>query len=40
MRAGTASPGQPVVDAAGEPVGIITNRDMRSEVDQTARCPR
>ncbi len=32
--------GLPVVDEKGELVGIITNRDMRFEVDQTGRSPR
>ena len=32
--------GLPVVDGTGALVGIITNRDMRFEVDRTSRCPR
>ena len=32
--------GLPVVDDDGALVGIITNRDMRFEVDQNSRSPR
>ena len=32
--------GLPVVDDTGALVGIITNRDMRFEVDRTSRSPR